>query len=108
MKKIFALSTAVASLVLPMSAYALEFNSPIPATTIPELANIIVRAVLAGASVVAFLSFIWAGWLWFYSRGDATLITKSKNIMIWAIFGLVAILLSFAAVNTILGAVGAS
>ena len=47
---------------------------------------------------------IYGGVLYVTSAGDTASVDKAKNILLYAVVGIVLILLSFAIVNTVLGA----
>ncbi len=85
------------------TAHALTFASPLGnINSFETLTTQIITSVVGAASVLALMSFLYGGWLWFFSRGDTKLIEKSKLVMIWSIAGLGAILLSYGAVNLLL------
>jgi hypothetical protein len=85
------------------TAHALTFDSPLgKINSFETLTTQIITSVIGAASVLALMSFLYGGWLWFFSRGDTKLIDKSKLVMIWSITGFGAILLSYGAVNLLL------
>jgi len=96
------LSVALSVFTTP-TASALTFDSPLgKINSFETLTTQIITSVIGAASVLALLSFLYGGWLWFFSRGDTKLIDKSKLVMIWSIAGLGAILLSYGVVNLLL------
>ncbi|MFA6919159.1 MAG: hypothetical protein WC244_03575 [Patescibacteria group bacterium] len=62
----------------------------------------IIIGILGFIGVVALILVIYAGFTWLMSQGDPTKITKAKNIMIWAVVGLVVIFASYAIVQFII------
>lgn len=57
--------------------------------------------IFLGIIAVAFV--IYAGFLYVTSQGDDGAVEKGKKILIYAVIGIIVILISYALVNTILG-----
>lgn len=55
------------------------------------------------AGVVAVVTIIFAGIMYTASNGDAGRVTKAKNLLLYAIIGLVIILVAFAITNFVIG-----
>ena len=67
---------------------------------IPHFAGILIKGwFLGSAGVFALIFFVWGGFDWIMSEGDAEKIKVGKDKMIWATMGILAILLSYAFVN---------
>lgn len=99
----YLLLLAILALFIPNLANALTFDSPLGnINSFETLTTQIITSVIAAASVLALISFLYGGWLWFFSRGDTKLIEKSRLVMIWSVAGLGAILLSYGVVNLFL------
>ena len=62
----------------------------------------IVNIILGFLGVIAVLLFLYSGWLWLSSRGDAQKIQKSKLIMASTVIGLLIIFASYAITNFII------
>jgi hypothetical protein len=93
----------ILTLFAPHLAKALTFNSPLGnINSFETLTTQIITSVIGAASVLAVISFLYGGWLWFFSRDDTKLVEKSKLVMIWSVAGLGAILLSYGVVNLFL------
>ncbi len=56
---------------------------------------------LGFVGTLAFLMFVWAGFSYMTSRGQGEKLKKAKTIMIYALTGIVIILLAYAAIFTI-------
>lgn len=56
---------------------------------------------LGFVGTLAFLMFVWAGFSYMTSRGQADKLKKAKTIMVYALIGIVIILLAYAAIFTI-------
>ena len=64
----------------------------------------VIRAILGIVGSLTLLVFMYGGFLWVTSAGSEEKITKGKNIIIWASFGLAVIFASYALVTFIVGA----
>lgn len=64
----------------------------------------IVNFALGFLGIIAVVMIIYGGYMYVISGGDEGQAGKGKQIIIYAIIGIVIILLSFAIVNTVLGA----
>lgn len=79
--------------------------SPIdPNLTIPQIIGLIIQVALGIVGSIALIIFVYGGFLMLISQGDATKITKGKNVLIWASIGLVVIFGSYVMVSYIVGA----
>jgi hypothetical protein len=71
------------------------------------MANRLITTALGISGVLALLAFIYGGILWMVPFGDQTgNIRKGKQMMVWAILGLVVIFGSNAVINFISTALG--
>ncbi|MBP6085388.1 hypothetical protein KA517_04085 [Candidatus Gracilibacteria bacterium] len=66
-----------------------------------NLLSIILNWFLGFVGVVAFLIFLWAGFTYIVSSGKAESVKKAKTMMIYAMVGIVVILLAYAAIATL-------
>jgi len=62
----------------------------------------IINAVLGIVGSLALAMFIYGGFIWMTSTGNAEQVTKGKNILIWATIGLVIIFSAYALVNFVI------
>ena len=62
-----------------------------------------IEVVLGLVGVAALVIFIYGGILWMLSSGNEAQIAKAKKAMIWAVFGLVAILAAYAILSLVFG-----
>ena len=63
-----------------------------------------VNAALYMIGVVAVIMVIYAGILYITAAGDAGKLAKAKTAIVWAVVGLVVVILSYAIVNFVIGA----
>ena len=68
------------------------------------LAQTLLNYALSFLGFVATIMVIYGGVLYVTSAGNDTEVEKAKKILLYAVVGIVLILLSFALVNTVLGA----
>ncbi len=69
-----------------------------------QLALTIVNFFLTFLGLIAVVMIIYGGFLYVTAAGNQEKIESAKKIIMYAVIGIVVILLSFAIVNTILGA----
>ncbi len=87
--------SSISLLALPLSVAAVALQNPIGATTPEDLIANIIRVILGFTGSIALLLFVYGGFLWMTSTGNAEKITKGKNIFIWATIGLIVIFSSY-------------
>lgn len=93
--------------VLPFSASALQLTNPLTGATSGNFETAIknvITAALGLSGVLALIAFIYGGITWMISYGDTSKITKGKNMMIWAVWGIVIIFASYAILNFVFSA----
>jgi len=77
-----------------------ELNNPLGDIDSPsEFIGTIIKAVLGIIGSLALLMFIYGGLTWMLAAGNTDKVTKGKNILIWAVIGLVVIFTAYAVVN---------
>ncbi|MGE5327774.1 MAG: pilin [Thiobacillus sp.] len=69
----------------------------------PSFIKTLVNALLYVLGAVSVIVIIFAGIFYTTSIGDAALITKAKNTLLYAVIGLVVAMLAYAIVNFVLG-----
>lgn len=72
--------------------------------SIRELIQTILNFALGFLGFVATIMVIYGGFLYVTSAGNDDAVGKAKNILLYSIIGIVIILISFALINTVLGA----
>jgi len=102
--------------VLPVSAQGLINPGDVPSKisdatggqgSFRQLALTVLNFFLGFLGLLAVVMIIYGGVLYVSAAGDEGKIDKGKKIIMYAIVGIVIILLSFAIVNTVLGGAGA-
>jgi len=74
--------------------------------TFDQVVNNVIKVALGLTGVFALLAFIYGGITWMLSMGDPSKVTKGKNMMIWAVAGLLVIFASYAILVTVFQALG--
>lgn len=102
MKKLYYTFLSVL-LFLPAAANAVELTNPLGAGfTDPRLIIArVIKAALGVSGSIALLMFVYGGFLWMTSGGNATQVDKGKKVLLWAILGIVLIAASYAVVTAI-------
>lgn len=73
-----------------------------PSTNVRELARLIVNFFLFFLGLVATIMVIYGGVLYVTAAGNDEQAGKAKNVILYAVAGIIVILLSFALVNTVI------
>ena len=105
MKKIILLLIISIFLSIPIFVFAVEncnetqgVCSPAGTDTVWTVEGVAIRYIKIGLGfigVIALLFFIYAGFLWMTAQGKPDIIKKARDIMIWAVLGIVVILSSY-------------
>lgn len=99
---------SVCALILLGSSYSLVtaqetvgFQSPIPVTTPAAFLINIIRYILSFVALLALLALIIGGARMMLSLGDEQRLKNAKQIMFWAVMGLIVIILSFVIIQLV-------
>lgn len=82
-------------LLSPVAAVAVDLPNPIKATTPAILIHDILDWILGVVGAIATVYFIYGGFLVLTSAGTAEKVDKGKKAMIYAVLGMIAIILSY-------------
>lgn len=77
-------------------------ESPIACKTANCLFLQLIRYFLAGVAIVSTLMFIWGGYLFLTSAGNAEQVKKGKDVILWSSVGIVVILGSWVLIQFLL------
>lgn len=119
--KIFIIFSAIFSLFLfsPVSAADYGLGATIKATggslptsikgasSLPELAGLIVNVVLSLVGILFFILMLYAGITWMKSFGNSEDVNKAKDMITQAIIGLVIVMAAYAISNFVFTSLGA-
>lgn len=78
--------------------------NPLSTTEVPVVIGRIINTALGLLGSVALLMFIYGGVTWLTAYGSTEKIQKGKDIMTWAVLGIILVFASFALVRFVLGA----
>jgi hypothetical protein len=76
--------------------------------TIQAVVGRVIRIFTGVSGSLALLMFVYGGFLWLTSSGNAQQVDKGKKVMVWATIGLFIIFGSYAILSTIFSAIGAT
>ncbi len=91
-------------LTLPANLSAATLDNPLQTTDIRDVIGRLIQAVLGVTGSIALFMFVYGGFLWLISGGEADKVKKGKDVMKWAILGLVVIVGAYTIVRTIITA----
>lgn len=89
------------------TAGTVSLTNPLPDTSPQKLIGLVIKAVLGIVGSLALVMFIYGGFLWMTSAGNAEQVQKGKNVLIWATLGLAVIFSAYALVNFVIKGIGA-
>lgn len=72
--------------------------------SIPLLLGKVINASLGIVGSLALVMFIYGGFIWMLAAGNDQKVQKGKDIILWAVIGLIVIFSSYALVNLVLDA----
>ena len=78
--------------------------NPLGSSSIPQLVSNIIKAAVGIVGSLALLVFVYGGFLWLTSGGEAGKVQQGKDAMKWAIIGLLVVFSSYALVSFVLSA----
>ncbi|NCN07917.1 hypothetical protein GW933_04535 [Candidatus Falkowbacteria bacterium] len=97
-KYIISFVFALSIMSLPFLIQAQELKNPLTGTTggnLEDAVKNVVNGALGVSGVLALVAFIFGGITWMISGGDSSKIQKGKNMMIWAVLGILIIFSSY-------------
>ncbi|MEI7498067.1 MAG: hypothetical protein WCK11_02185 [Candidatus Falkowbacteria bacterium] len=81
-------------------------ESPIAAKNVNELISKVIIFIMGIIGSLTLLMFVYGGLTWMTAAGAADKVKKGRDILVWAIIGLAAILFSYAMVDFVLKGLG--
>lgn len=79
-----------------------SLDNPISSNSIPALIGRVITAVLGVVGSIALLMVIYGGFTWMLAAGSSEKIKKGRDIIVWAMLGLVVIFTSYALVRFVI------
>jgi hypothetical protein len=101
MKRIQYTLTILFFTLAPMLSRAAVLTDPLGGVGVNGLVSNLIRAVLGITGSVALLMFVWGGFQWLFSAGEADRVKKGKDTIKWAVLGIVVILTAYILVNSV-------
>lgn len=84
------------------SGSTVNLTNPIGSDSIPALIGRVITAVLGVVGSLALLMVIYGGFTWMLAAGNSEKIKKGRDIIVWAMLGLVVIFTSYALVRFVI------
>ncbi len=88
----------------PTIVHAVTLTNPLGETDPRLLIARLISGVLSVIGSIALLMFIYGGLLWMTSGGKPEQVKKGKDILIWAVLGIVLIVSAYVVVNALMNA----
>lgn len=79
--------------------------NPLGTSDVRVIIGQIIQAALGLTGSIALVMFIYGGFMWLTSQGNAEKIEKGKQILIWATIGLVIIFFAYTIVNAVISGI---
>jgi hypothetical protein len=89
-------------------AKTVSLTNPIGTSDVPTLIGRIIKAVLGVVGSLALLMVIYGGFTWMLAAGSSEKIKKGRDIIVWAIIGIVIIFTSYAIVTFVITSIGST
>jgi hypothetical protein len=83
-----------------------ELVNPLGVDDVPSLIGKIIQGALGIVGSLALLMFIAGGLTWMTSGGNEEKIKKGKQIIVWAVFGIITIFTSYSVLNLVFELLG--
>lgn len=87
-------------------AKTVSLTNPIGTSDVPTLIGKIISAVLGVIGSLALLMVIYGGFTWMLAAGSSEKIKKGRDIIVWAMIGIVIIFTSYALVTFVITSIG--
>ncbi len=81
-----------------------QLVNPLGTASVPQLIANIIKAAVGVVGAFALLVFVYGGFLWLTSGGEAGKVQQGKDAMKWAVVGLLVVFSSYALVSFVLSA----
>lgn len=85
---------------------SVSLTNPIGTSDVPTLIGKIISAVLGVIGSLALLMVIYGGFTWMLAAGSSEKIKKGRDIIVWAMIGIVIIFTSYALVTFVITSIG--
>lgn len=84
-----------------------KLTNPLGTTSIPVVIGRVVKAILLIIGSLAFLMFVYGGFVWMTAAGNEAKVETGRNTLIWATLGLIIIFSAYVLVKFLMEAIGA-
>jgi hypothetical protein len=80
-----------------------KLKNPISATEVPDIIRTVITAALGLIGALTLLMFVWGGGTWLFSAGNPEKVSAGTQTMVWAVIGVMVVLLSYVWLSGFLG-----
>lgn len=111
MKRFARMAAGAVLSLLPSIVHAQPrtLQNPLGNTDLNMVIGQAIKGLLGFSGVIALASFVWGGFLFLTSQGNADRVKKGKDTLIWAVIGLVVIFTAYILVDALIrGITGAA
>jgi hypothetical protein len=91
-------------IAIPGITMAAGLANPLGTTDLRQVIGKVINVLLGLSGAVALLMFVWGGFQWLISGGNAKRVESGKNTLIWASIGLVVCFTAYMLVNMLISA----
>ncbi|PIR06604.1 MAG: hypothetical protein COV55_03715 [Candidatus Komeilibacteria bacterium CG11_big_fil_rev_8_21_14_0_20_36_20] len=106
MKNKIIIFIAIALIPAFVQAATVSLPNPLSVDSVPEFISNMIRGLLGVVGAIALFFLILGGFQWMTSQGNADKIQKGKDSMVWSIFGLVMVFVSYILINLVFQILG--
>jgi len=92
MNKFLFSGLVIGFIFLPLAVGAIEFGSPIAATNLNDILNLIIRISLAVVLPLAVIAVLFAAFMILRSQGEIEKVSQGKKILTYGLIGLVVVI----------------
>ncbi len=92
----------VAPLLIPAISHAAQLKNPLRFSGITAIVTFVVNVLVSVVGFVAIIAIILAGYQMIFSAGEAEKLKAAKNRLVWAIIGLLVVVLAYSIIRILL------
>lgn len=106
MKKIWTYLICASAALAPVAGHAqVTITNPLGDADPRVIVARVIQGALSVSGTLALLMFVYGGMLWMTAMGNETQITKGKNILVWAVLGILVIASAYIVTTAIFNAI---
>ena len=107
MKRIWTYLICASATLAPVAGHAqVTITNPLGDADPRVIVARVIQGALSVSGTIALLMFIYGGMLWMTAMGKSDQIDKGKNILVWAVLGIILIASAYIVTTAIFNALG--